>query len=320
MEIFANDLSIHEQFNNLESFRASLAQLMKMRNIAKRYEKEVYCHQAVLTSKPISGVTMQQAVGSLPSKDERRAVMIWLTHAGPFWDNPRQHGDDDWFECKEEIVTDTVLGEAAFRMMHGMDCGLVSFFPSDWNYSPVDVVWRSDSDKQNDRTITLSNWWDINSLEHSLQNVPLAIGTWNDLHLLSIDRFKNLTFAECCFEPLTGVPFSKSAAYRLISLLEILNQFVQEFDETGARTTEGQQLYQDYFAGKRALFSDSSITEKRKFREKLTFPHPGKSNSSLFCPWHGKVSRNFLRLHFSWPVRSAKPVYVVYVGPKITAK
>ena len=27
-----------------------------------------------------------------------------------------------------------------------------------------------------------------------------------------------------------------------------------------------------------------------------------------------------LRLHFSWPIRSGKPVYIVYAGPKITRR
>ena len=70
------------------------------------------------------------------------------------------------------------------------------------------------------------------------------------------------------------------------------------------------------------MFSDSSDkeTRKRRFREALTFPHPGERGSSLFCPWHGKVRHMTLRLHFSWPVRAGRPVYVVYAGPKLTKR
>ena len=92
------------------------------------------------------------------------------------------------------------------------------------------------------------------------------------------------------------------------------------FDATGARTTEGQRIYQDYFTGDNALFSDSSDDEKHRFREALTFPHPNERGNSLFCTWHGKVRHLTLRLHFSWPIESGEPVYVVYAGPKLTRR
>ena len=61
------------------------------------------------------GVPMQQAIGSLGVENERCAVMIWLTKAGPFWDDVRRHRGDDWLDCEGEVVTDTAVGEAAFR-------------------------------------------------------------------------------------------------------------------------------------------------------------------------------------------------------------
>ena len=91
-------------------------------------------------------------------------------------------------------------------------------------------------------------------------------------------------------------------------------------DATGVRTPEGQRVYQDYFTGENALFSDSSDNEKRRFGEALTFPHPSEPGNSLACPWHGKVRHMTLRLHFSWPIEPGKPVYVVYAGPKLTRR
>ena len=94
---------------------------------------------------------------------------------------------------------------------------------------------------------------------------------------------------------------------RFLALLDILDRMARAFDATGARTPEGQGLYQAYFTGDNALFSDSSDKEKRRFGEALTFPHPGAPGSSLSCPWHGKVRHMTLRLHFSWPVEAANP-------------
>ena len=99
MELLANDLSVHEQFHNLTAFRDALSRLMIMRVVAKRFGRKVHCNRTLLVSTPIRCVSMQQAIGSLAAESERRAAMIWLTQAGPFWDDVRRHGGDDWLEC-----------------------------------------------------------------------------------------------------------------------------------------------------------------------------------------------------------------------------
>ena len=125
-------------------------------------------------------------------------------------------------------------------------------------------------------------------------------------------------FADNCFEPLTRFPFAKGAAERFVVLLGILDRLACAFDADGVQTPEAQQIYENYFKGKNALFSDSSESEKSKFRNELMFPHPGEPGKSLFCTWHGKVRPMTLRLHYWWSRKSGDPVYVVYAGPKIT--
>ena len=73
----------------------------------------------------------------------------------------------------------------------------------------------------------------------------------------------------------------------------------------------------DHFHGEKSWFSDSSDSEKRKFKQDLTFPHPERAQENLFCTWHGKVKTPQYRVHFSWSF-GTDPVYVTYVGPKIT--
>ena len=137
MEFLANDLSIHEQFNNPAEFRDALLELMAVRNAAKRYGREVHCNREFILSTPIPGIPLQQAVGNI-IESERRAIMGWLTRSGPFWDDIRQHGEDDWLECFKNIVTDSAVGEAAFRTLQGIKCGVVSVTPSDCSKHP----WR----------------------------------------------------------------------------------------------------------------------------------------------------------------------------------
>ena len=129
-----------------------------------------------------------------------------------------------------------------------------------------------------------------------------------------------LTFSEDCFGALRGHPFVEGAARHVLVLLDVLHQFSRCFDNAGQRTPEGQRLYQDHFTGGKAWFSDSSDAEKEDFKSDLTFKHPTAQGETLFCTWHGKVKTPQIRIHFSWPVRANEPLYVVYVGPKITKR
>ena len=292
-----------------------------MRAVARRFGREVHCHRALLSVEPMPGVPMQQALQRFPM-NERRSAMLWLTRSGPFWDDVRRHGVGDWLECRGEIVTDSAVGEAAYRSLHGVECALLSVRPSAWDFSPVAVAWRrGDSAREEGRNTDLENWRDPAALEGGLRDAAPPIKSWDELRDASTDRFHNLNFSRYCFEPLAGVPFNRSATERIVALLDTLDRFACAFDAGGARTLEGHRMYRDYFTGDNALFSDSSVTEKREFRRELTFPHPTMPRSSLFCPWHGKVrSSPPLRLHFVWPIRADEPVHVVYAGPKLTRR
>ena len=321
MELLANELSIHGQFHDISSFRHAFGRLMAMRNVARRFGRDVQCHRALVAVEVLLGVRMQQALGRL-AESERRAAMGWLARGGPFWDDVRRHDVDDWLDCQGEIVTDTAVGEAAYRMLHGVECGLISFTPSDWDFSPIEVFWRREAEGFDDRSTSLANWRDAAALEEKLQDTAPPIRSWADLQSFSPIRFNNLTFAGNCFESLAGVPFVKSASERMLVLLDILDRFACAFDTDGERTPEGHRIYRNYFTGvdDNAWFSDSSNTEKRDFRHRLTFPHPDDPEKFLFCTWHGKERHMTLRLHFSWPVHAGEPVYVVYAGPKLTKR
>lgn len=319
MELFVNDKSIHGQFHDLQSFRGAFGRLMVLHAAARRHERDIHCHRALLTVEPLPGVSMQQTIGHL-SESERRSAMRWLTQGGPFWDDLRRHGADDWLECRGDVVTDSAVGEAAYRKLHGVECGLVSVVPSDWDFSPVEVAWRREAEGLEDQRTALENWRDPAALENGLRAAAPPVQSWQDLRNLSVRRFTRLTFASNAFQPLDGTPFSASASERIVVLLDILDRLARAFDPSGKRTPEGHRLHQDRFRGRNALFSDSSATEKHDFRNELTFPDPGGSGSSLFCSWHGKIRSPALRLHFSWSFRSGEPVCIVYVGPKITRR
>ena len=320
MDLLFNDLSLHGQFPDLSTFEAAVDRIMGMRKLTARFGRELYCHRNVANGRVTSGMAVPQAVRAF-EPNRRRALMAWLTRHGPFWEDARQHGGEDYLECFQyegEVVTDTAVGEAAYCCLHGRDRGLVSMDPSDWLFSPAPVDWHPEDGGV--RRVDVRNYWDADLLAAELEKAPPPLGSWSDLEATARTRCPDLVFAPDGFKPLDGHPFSRGVAERLLDRIVVLQQLRGCFDDHGERTPEGHKLYRKHFTGDKAWFSDSSSTEKREFRTGLTFPNPSAPGAFLFCPWHGKVKTPQLRIHFSWPVRADEPLHVVYVGPKITKR
>ena len=106
MELLFNDLSLHGQFNTPAEFRASIGRVMEMRETARRLGLEVHCPRIVADAQVTHELRMPQMAGRLDA-NVRRALLGWFTKHGPFMDDIRQHGDDDYFACGNEVVTDT---------------------------------------------------------------------------------------------------------------------------------------------------------------------------------------------------------------------
>ncbi len=315
MELLFNDASLHGQFD-IESFRLAVGRLMAVRQAAHRYGRELKCNRNVSDALISHDRRMPSFIQFL-RKDERRSLQLWLTRAGHFWEDFRQHSEDEWVEVRGELVTGTAVAEAAHAVLHGHQCALVSADPSNWLNSPIPVDWRSDG---NGETTSVENYWTADALEGALQAVPMPFKSWVDVEKGVKRRYPGLRFAQNAFEPLSGHPFSVGAAKGIVTRLRILEEFKGSFGEDGRRTQAGNDIYQEYFTGSNAHFSDSSATEKNEFRSQLMFRHPTRSGESLFCTWHGKVKAQQLRIHFSWPVRAEEPLFIVYIGPKITKR
>ena len=316
MELLLNDLSLHGQFSDAVAFRESLATVMAMRRIAGNFGRELYAHRNVVNCRITPDLSMFEALQALPRRDEKASLLGWLSKHGPFWDDDTRHGPDDYLECGDRIVTETAPGEAAYCAMRRVDRRLVSFTPSDWEYSPVAVQLVAAVPAG----IEVPNYWQPPALESALQQAEPPIGSWAELETAARMRFQRLTFAHDCFSSLEGQPFAIGAKDRIISRLDVLHRLMGEVDAAGQRTAAGHQLYQDHFTGDRGWFSDSSDTEKNEFRGRLTFPHPDRPGEYLFCTWHGKVNNPPFRIHFAWPEHPGAPLFVTYVGRKLTLR
>ena len=319
MEFLFNELSVHGQFTDLSAFRTAVGRVMDIRAVMQRFGRDLYCHRNVVNSQVTPDVTMPRAVQAL-DRNSRGALLAWLTRHGPFWEDVREHGGEDYLDCwKYEggIVTDTAVGEAAYGCLHGRDRGLVSMSPSAWLFSPVPVDRHDEDDV---RRVGVRNYWEVDVLEAALEELRPPPGSWRDLEATARARCPGLVLAPASFAPLAGHPFNPGVADRILLRLIVLHELANCFDQHGERTPEGHRLYREHFTGDKAWFSDSSDREKRDFRNELTFPNPAEPGASLFCGWHGKVKTPQFRIHFSWPVRANEPLYVVYVGPKITKR
>jgi hypothetical protein len=323
VDFIVNDFSLEEQYAGVYDFEQAISQMMEIRNLTRRFGCNLFCHRNLPQAKVTPTMTMHDAVQKLGT-NRRRAIMLWLSKDGPFWDEEKNPASNEYFEYSGSFVTDTAMGEAAFRCLFGDESGLASFVPSNWEFSPVTVSRIIDD--QHWEPVYIRNFWNSDELERFLEGQPPSIRNWRQLERAARTRFTSVFFSENAFAHLEGHPFSPSAAERLRFIFNILNQFKQCFDENGRRTQEGHRIYQDFFTGRQgdggrgALFSPSSDQEEHDFENDLTFPHPEIPTATLFCPWHGKVQTPQLRVHFSWPVRANETLYIVYVGPKITKR
>ena len=317
MELLFNDLSLHGQFHSARDFEESIGRVMEMRVLAGRFGRKLHCHRNLVNAQVTPELLMPRVVGALGA-DTRRALMGWLTKHGPFIEDIREHDVDDYLACGDEVVTDTAVGEAAYCRFSGVDRRLVSLAPSLWETSPLQVTWHNGGSK----SVAVENYWEREALQRSLESAPAPMKTWLDLEEIVRTRYAALTFSDDAFEPIRRHSFVKSAAERIIQILGILYDLKHSFDAQGRLTNEGQELHDKHFVGDHALITDSSDTDKARYRKELTFRNPLNPNEDIFCTWHGKVKTTNvpIRVHYHWPIRADAPVYVVYVGSKIATK
>jgi hypothetical protein len=69
-----NDLSFHGQFYDLASFEEAMGRLMRIRELLKRFGREMHCHRNIAQAKVIPNMAMQQAIGKF-SVDKRRTIL-----------------------------------------------------------------------------------------------------------------------------------------------------------------------------------------------------------------------------------------------------
>jgi hypothetical protein len=243
-----------------------------------------------------------------------KSVLAWLSSAGPFCDDNQTPISDDLFYFENEDVTDQGLGEAARRTLLGIDAYAYSFSGPFTRFQRSPLVVESLRDPQ-----VILNFWETAAVEAKVAGVRPE--SWGHLIELAGQRLPNIVLASDIAKQLRPSPFNSRQAENILELLSILEQIVLETLPDSSLTTLGMELIRKYFQGASPAFTDESASNKRDFAKDLSFPDPADRQQSLFCPWHGKISFGFFRLHFEWPrPRGQRQIKVAYTGPKITKR
>jgi hypothetical protein len=318
MEFVINELSIHGQFPSALDAQQTLKKLLAWRDRITR-EGLVLRSTRMLLDRPFTPTdAVRDVIKSCRDHTLRLRILNWLAKDGPYWDQEPLHGHDDHVECADEVITGSGIAEAAFAVARGHEREVLSVAPSSWERSPLFIDWiRSDTDRQ---TVSLENVWQEEQLARRLELAQREVASWTDLADWARRACPNIVLASDVVAPLSRTPFVPGAARRFEELLATLDRVERSFDHDGKLTAAGMQTYQDHFVGEKAWFSDSSDAEKVDFKREMTFPHPERPNERLFCPWHGKVKIQQMRVHFSHPITKLDPLFVVYMGPKITRR
>ncbi len=320
MDLFANERSLHGQFQDRQSFLIALKQMLRCKDMADRYNVPLYCMRSITQQHAMPSVSFKDAVGGIGDRNSINKVKLWVSIRGPFWDDSRQHDPREYFAYGDEddIVTDCSLGETAFRCACNQQSAVVSFTPS--KFVPIDplIVYWHHSNTQHDK-LEIRNFWEPNDLSHYLQNSRTPPQSWKTFMAYVQTDFAYLTFLDTLMSTLQNVPFNATVASHIVERLNVLNTLKTCFDAQGKLTSDGHAIMQNHFHGATAWFSDESATNKRDFKNELTFKKP--DGGELFCPYHGKIRGELqFRIHFSWPIQHDEPLYIAYIGPKITKK
>ena len=320
MEWHINDLSIDSQFENPHAFREALEPLLRARHRDPSLRSCLYCSRLLYTRQVTANADLRQAVQATRDKNYIRLVLEWMAKYGPFWDDERQQNQDDYFEYQSHDVTDQGLGEAARRRFVGISANVFSFQGSPLQFvtSPLSVQQGLPEDPI--ETINIDNYWEIDHLIEAIQ-ASKTYCCWQEVYTEIRHRFAGLIFPDNVMDALFPVPFSEHLTKRIFELLHVLDNLVEESDESGALSQTGMGLHANHFVGEKAWFTDESANNKTKFKEQLTFHDPEDETKDIFCPWHGKIKTPQIRIHFQWTRPAGQnEIKVVYIGPKITTR
>jgi len=316
MRWYLNDLSIRGQYASPAAFLNEVGELMRLRRQVQALKDHLFCSRTLYSQPVTRNADFRMAVQSGSDRNLTRLVLEWITRSGPFLEEDRQPNENDYFECDGTDVTDTGLGEAARRLVANEVATSFSFGGGGFDYKPINICHGLSEAPIGE--VFVPNVWDIAALRSQATAAIPEPANWQQMLERAQLRFDRLTLPRTSIAPLAREPFSAYVVERIFVLLGILQELSASRNSDGSFSARNHELIAQHFAGEKALFTDESVTNKRKFREQLTFGDSENPGTKVFCPWHGKINTPLYRIHFEWPTDARANVRIFYIGPKIT--
>jgi len=316
LQVHINDLSLAGQYTDPQHFRSALEPLLEFRVNNPHLKQALYCSRSFSVLRATHAHSVQEAVLGTRDRNYIGLVLSWLSKSGPFWDDERFGNADDFFRFGQVDVTDQGLGEAARRLLSGVQAGTYSFLDTANTFGATPLRVDHGLEEEPLGAVDVVNFWTMASLEPALLPIPAS---WKEVMEGAQPRFVELMFHRDILKTLEQTPFDRGIADRIVDVLTVLQTLARETNIDGSFTASGLELWQKHSVGEKAWITDESESNKRDFRNELEFVDPRDPQVILFCPWHGKVKKGQFRIHFEWPrPRNQKHIKVVYIGPKIT--
>ncbi len=321
MEWHLNDLSLDGQYEDPIDFIDELMKLLHLRQREPKFRQKLYCTRSLCTSRKVTRTAnLQQVCFLLKDRDKKQILLNWVTRSGPFIDDDRFFNEDDLFWYHTQEVTEQGLGEAARRTIGGIVAYSFSLLGGGFDFEKPELQVVHGFTEEPIQTVRIINHWDVAQIREALRDAK-EYHNWTDVYEECTHRYDGLIFSKDAADPMKSEPFNQHVAESIFERLRILNELVENTDDSGGFTEAGVELYNNHFVGGKAWFTDESDQNKRRFKKEMTFADPTAPSHMIFCPWHGKVKTPQLRIHFQWPPETGqREIKVVYIGPKITKK
>lgn len=325
MQVYLNELSLNGQFQNEHDFYEWLSSLLVLRDNYLSFSSQFFCLRSVLEKKATPTMTMREAVKEKKFRDYESKVIQWLSRSGPFISTTENnsficyHNDQDLMSSSIEYIVSNGLHEDSFNTY------LLSFPDSEnFSYSPLKLILLSD-ESGTDVSLCLKNFISLTDLEEEIKNniknhSPdfFECSSWQGFYDYVSKEFISVELPKRVLSLLEKETFNEVICKSSLKLIKVLNDLILSLNDDGLFTPKTNEIIAMYFTGGRALFTTESRTNKNDFEKEMTF---SVNDNEVFCPWHGKISHNNFRMHFSYPlIKGQNKIHIVYLGPKITKK
>lgn len=321
MAWFLNEVSFTGQFSSKESFIDYLRSILKLRRQNPAVKDGLFCSKHLPELKVSGDFTLRDAVIAQRDRDLKIQVLEWLDKKGPFIDDIRQHVENDDFEIFDKIVTDFGVGESARQKILGNYSALYSLETTEHDMANEQLVVNQIMEDLTVVPHEIANFWDLDTLTLNVESRKRPPSSWNEMLEYITEKYSKLSLSNELIEHLSPHPFSSVICKHVLFYMSVLDNLVGSRNDRGEYTELSQSILNDYFLGDGAKITNESSSNKKDYKDKMTFKDPRNNQVDIFSTWHAKISSCYFRIHFEFPLKAEnKTMAICYIGPKLTKK